>query len=343
MRAPAGRPGRARLRRRRSSTCPGCTTPGLASWLGPVFAHTALRRPRGHRRSRPVLVVVDARGRRSLGLGARLRAVAGRGRPARPSSRPFLQRVWYWDDLYDTVIGRPGQAMARVAATVVDSPGHRRRGERGGHARAPQRRRRSARSRPATSATTPSASPSAWPRWSPSWSPGCGGREPPRLPLPDRAGAPAGRRRARPSAPAGPGRAARWSRAVGIAVALATLGFAIAAHRRACTPATAATSSCPTTSGRRRSGCPGTSGVDGISVFLVLMAAVLFPIALAGARARTDARSLHRLDAAARGGLHRQLRLARPGAVLLVLRADPGARRTSSSAAGASPAGPTRR
>jgi NADH-quinone oxidoreductase subunit M len=31
-------------------------------------------------------------------------------------------------------------------------------------------------------------------------------------------------------------------------------------------------------------------GVDGISVFLVLLAAVLFPIALAGARARTDAR-----------------------------------------------------
>ena len=31
-------------------------------------------------------------------------------------------------------------------------------------------------------------------------------------------------------------------------------------------------------------------GVDGISIFLVLLAAVLFPIALAGARARTDAR-----------------------------------------------------
>ncbi len=32
-------------------------------------------------------------------------------------------------------------------------------------------------------------------------------------------------------------------------------------------------------------------GVDGISIFLVLLAAVLFPLALAGARARTDARS----------------------------------------------------
>ena len=29
---------------------------------------------------------------------------------------PFLQRVWYWDDFYDTVIGRPGQRLAAFCA-----------------------------------------------------------------------------------------------------------------------------------------------------------------------------------------------------------------------------------
>ena len=39
----------------------------------------------------------------------------------RPALEPaFLQRVWYWDDVYDAVIGRPGQAFARFCATVVD-------------------------------------------------------------------------------------------------------------------------------------------------------------------------------------------------------------------------------
>ena len=52
---------------------------------------------------------------------------------------------------------------------------------------------------------------------------------------------------------------------------------------------------------------------------------------------------LRGLDAAARGGVSRELRLARPHHVLLVLRADARARSTSSSPGGASPAGPTRR
>jgi NADH-quinone oxidoreductase subunit L len=33
---------------------------------------------------------------------------------------PFLQRVWYWDDVYDTVIGRPSQRLAMFCAWVVD-------------------------------------------------------------------------------------------------------------------------------------------------------------------------------------------------------------------------------
>ncbi len=44
------------------------------------------------------------------------------GRTAeRPALEPmFLQRVWYWDDFYDAIIGRPGQAFARFCAIVVD-------------------------------------------------------------------------------------------------------------------------------------------------------------------------------------------------------------------------------
>ncbi len=33
----------------------------------------------------------------------------------------FLQRVWYWDDFYDTVIGRPSQRLATYCAWVVDT------------------------------------------------------------------------------------------------------------------------------------------------------------------------------------------------------------------------------
>ncbi len=33
----------------------------------------------------------------------------------------FLQRVWYWDDFYDTIIGRPGQRLATFCAWVVDA------------------------------------------------------------------------------------------------------------------------------------------------------------------------------------------------------------------------------
>jgi NADH-quinone oxidoreductase subunit L len=40
----------------------------------------------------------------------------------RPALEPaFLQRVWYWDDVYDALIGRPGQALARFSATVIDT------------------------------------------------------------------------------------------------------------------------------------------------------------------------------------------------------------------------------
>ena len=40
----------------------------------------------------------------------------------KPALEPqFLQRVWYWDDFYDTIIGRPGQRLATFCAWVVDA------------------------------------------------------------------------------------------------------------------------------------------------------------------------------------------------------------------------------
>jgi NADH-quinone oxidoreductase subunit L len=40
----------------------------------------------------------------------------------KPQLEPqFLQRVWYWDDFYDAVIGRPSQKLATFFAWVVDA------------------------------------------------------------------------------------------------------------------------------------------------------------------------------------------------------------------------------
>jgi NADH-quinone oxidoreductase subunit L len=40
----------------------------------------------------------------------------------KPALEPaFLQRVWYWDDFYDLVIGRPSQRLATFCAWVVDA------------------------------------------------------------------------------------------------------------------------------------------------------------------------------------------------------------------------------
>ncbi len=45
-----------------------------------------------------------------------------RSRPDRPALEPrVLQRSYFLDDLYDAVVGRPGQALADFSATVVDN------------------------------------------------------------------------------------------------------------------------------------------------------------------------------------------------------------------------------
>jgi NADH-quinone oxidoreductase subunit L len=90
----------------------------FAGWLQPVFAHSLYA---DHESTLRVweLGVTDAVVA-AVGLGVAW--VLWRRRVDRPELEPaFLQRVWYWDDLYDLVIGRPGQALARFSATVVDS------------------------------------------------------------------------------------------------------------------------------------------------------------------------------------------------------------------------------
>ncbi len=118
MRGPARRAGRGRRRRRASSTSPGCTTTASPTSSQPVFA-TSLFDANAH----PAQPVGPRPRRRRGGPGGDRRRLAlwrVRRGPSRHSNRRFLQRVWYWDDFYDATIGRPGQALARFSATVVD-------------------------------------------------------------------------------------------------------------------------------------------------------------------------------------------------------------------------------
>ena len=46
--------------------------------------------------------------------------MAATHRPPGPRAHLPPAGLAYWDDFYDTVIGRPGQALARFSATVVD-------------------------------------------------------------------------------------------------------------------------------------------------------------------------------------------------------------------------------
>jgi NADH-quinone oxidoreductase subunit L len=87
------------------------------SWLGPVFAGT-LYRPTEGVPAQWILAVVDA----GVSLvGITIAWGLWHVRVDRPELEPqFLQRVWYWDDFYDSLLGRPGQALARFSATVVE-------------------------------------------------------------------------------------------------------------------------------------------------------------------------------------------------------------------------------
>ena len=119
MRLPARRPrGRRRARRALGTVA----RPVLA----PVFAGgTRHRRGPRHRR-RPASTCSTATRRsawstaRSPCSASRSPGCSGGARRAPGLTPQFLARVWYWDDAYDAVIGRPSTAFARAAAEVID-------------------------------------------------------------------------------------------------------------------------------------------------------------------------------------------------------------------------------
>ncbi len=87
------------------------------AWLAPVFGHT-LYNPSQSNGTLWLLEVVDA----VVALGAVALAFALWSRRVEaPSLEPVaLRRAYFLDDIYDAVIGRPGQAFARFTATVVE-------------------------------------------------------------------------------------------------------------------------------------------------------------------------------------------------------------------------------
>ena len=103
----------------------------IQSWLAPVFAHSLYTRPRLRARLQWILAIVDVVVAVDRPVH-RLGAVAA-ARPTRPELEPaFLQRVWYWDDFYDTVIGRPGPGPGPLLRHRRRRPDDRRGGQRGG-------------------------------------------------------------------------------------------------------------------------------------------------------------------------------------------------------------------
>jgi len=90
---------------------------GLEPWLSPVFG-TSLHTPDFSVATQWTFAVIDA----AVALaGIGLAWILWRGRAERPALTPaFLARVWYWDDAYDAVFGRPATKLANFSAEVVD-------------------------------------------------------------------------------------------------------------------------------------------------------------------------------------------------------------------------------
>jgi NADH-quinone oxidoreductase subunit L len=90
---------------------------GLEHFLGPVFHNTLYN---AHESSTLlwILAVVDSV---VAVIGIWVAWVLWRGRSDRPELEPkFFAKVWYWDDFYDAIFGRPGTALAKFSATTID-------------------------------------------------------------------------------------------------------------------------------------------------------------------------------------------------------------------------------
>jgi NADH-quinone oxidoreductase subunit L len=91
----------------------------LGSWLAPVFVGSLYDDRLGHG-AKWALALTDVA---AAAIGLIVAFVLWRGAQVdKPQLEPqFLQRVWYWDDFYDAVIGRPSQKLAYFSAWVVDT------------------------------------------------------------------------------------------------------------------------------------------------------------------------------------------------------------------------------
>jgi len=97
---------------------PWVHTHDLESWLAPVFSGTLYNNGLGDD-ALWALAVTDIA---AALIGVIIAYNLWRGAQVdKPALEPaFLQRVWYWDDFYDLVIGRPSQRVATFCAWVVD-------------------------------------------------------------------------------------------------------------------------------------------------------------------------------------------------------------------------------
>jgi NADH-quinone oxidoreductase subunit L len=87
-------------------------------WLGPVFG-AAQYAPVQSTGTLWVLAVVDSA---VAVVGLAVAFALWSRRASRPKLEPaVLQRAWYFDSIYDAVIGRPSERVARFSATVIDT------------------------------------------------------------------------------------------------------------------------------------------------------------------------------------------------------------------------------
>jgi NADH-quinone oxidoreductase subunit L len=91
----------------------------LSNWLAPVF-QGSLFNDHLHAGGQLALALSDIA---AAIIGVLVAVALWRGAQVnKPELEPeFLQRVWYWDDFYDTIIGRPSQKLAYFLAWVVDA------------------------------------------------------------------------------------------------------------------------------------------------------------------------------------------------------------------------------
>jgi NADH-quinone oxidoreductase subunit L len=98
---------------------PWVHTHDLESWLAPVFSGTLYNNNLSDT-SLWALAVTDIA---AALIGVIMAYYLWRGAQVdKPALEPaFLQRVWYWDDFYDAIIGKPSQRLATFFAWVVDA------------------------------------------------------------------------------------------------------------------------------------------------------------------------------------------------------------------------------